>query len=185
MDASISKSEEELMALQTAADSSRSTSAIVSEGVLGGFVAAAAVALLFFVLDTMAGEPLKTPRYLGTLLLSLFGAAPSASADSATPLAMYTLFHFVAFIIAGVVAAAIVQVTIKAPAAIFLFVILFFAFELAFTGFIAVLDATSAGAMTPLRVALGNIVAAVAMGLFFRARHPRLKTIGRGMSAED
>lgn len=185
MSASVSDSDKEGMGISSSFDSTRTNGAIVSEGVLGGVVAAAAVAAVFLVLDALAGEAFRTPRQLGAMLLSLFGAAPSSATDPATPIALYTLFHFVAFIVAGVIAAAIVQVTIKAPAAILLFVILFFAFEVAFTGFVAFLDATGGGGMTPMQVAIGNVVASVAMGLFFLARHPRLRTIGRLGSAED
>ncbi len=185
MNASVSNSEEEVIPLSGVSNSPRSNGAIISEGVLAGFVAASAVAGVFLIVDLLAGEAFRTPRQLGVMLLSLFGAGASASADVATPLALYTLFHFLAFIVAGILAAAIVQITMKQPVAILLFVILFFAFEVAFTGFVAFLDVTSTGGMTPLQVAIGNVVASVAMALFFRARHPKLRTIGRTLSAEE
>jgi glycopeptide antibiotics resistance protein len=184
MDASISEPDKEGLAL--AADAlPRSSGAIISEGVLAGFVAAAAVAVVFLVIDVAAGQAFRTPRQLGAMLLSLFGVSPDASGDLATTLALYTLFHFVAFIIAGIIAAAIVQVTMKQPVAILLFVILFFAFEVAFTGFVAFLDVTSTSGVTPVQVAIGNVVASVAMAVFFRARHPKLRNIGRALAAEE
>lgn len=183
MNASVSNSDEEVISLGGVDEATRSSSAIVSEGVLAGVIAAASVAAVFLVLDLVAGEPFRTPRQLGTMLLAVFGAAPTG--DLATPLALYTLLHFVAFIGAGILAAAIVQVTMKQPAAILLFVILFFAFEVAFTGFVAFLDVTSAGRLSPMEVALGNVVASIAMALFFRARHPRLRMIGRMRDAEE
>ncbi len=184
MNASVSNSEENVLAAAGDAEPTRANGAIISEGVLAGVIAAAAVAAVFLVIDVMAGEAFRTPRQLGAMLLGLFGAAPG-SGDVATPLALYTLLHFIAFMGAGVIAAAIVQVTMKQPAAILLFVILFFAFEVAFTGFVAFLDVTSVGHVTPLQVALGNVVASVAMALFFRARHPKLRSIGRTLSAEE
>ncbi len=185
MNASVSESDDEAMATSGAAVGARSKGAIVSEGVLAGVVAATAVAAVFLVIDLAAGAPFRTPRQLGAMLLTLFGGASGAATDGATPLALYTLFHFVSFIIAGILAAAVVQVTIKQPAAILLFVILFFAFEVAFTGFVAFLDVTSTGGITPIQVAIGNVVASVAMALFFRARHPRLRSIGRALAAEE
>lgn len=163
----------------------RSTGAIVSEGVLAGVVAASAVAVVFLLVDLAAGQAFRTPQLLGGMLLQLFGASAEAATDGTTALALYTLFHFVAFIIAGVIAAAIVQVTMKQPVAVLLFVILFFAFEVAFTGFVTVVGVQSNTAITPVQVALGNIVASIAMALFFRARHPRLKQLRRALENEE
>ena len=170
MSATISQADDDTLALHERA-SSRSNGAIISEGVLAGMIAAAAVALVFLAIDAAAGQAFRTPQQLGGMLLTLVGAGPG---DLATSLALYTVFHFGAFILAGIIAAAIVQVTMKQPVAILLFVILFFAFEVAFTGFVAFLDTQSSGAMTPMQVAIGNVVASVAMALFFRARHPNL-----------
>jgi hypothetical protein len=165
MNASISESDKEVLAL--AADSApRSNGAIVSEGVLAGFVAAAAVAAVFLVVDLVAGQAFRTPRQLGSMLLSLFGVGTEASGDLATSIALYTLFHFVAFIVAGIIAAAIVQVTMKQPVAI-------------------LLDVTSTSGVTPVQVAIGNVVASIAMAIFFRARHPKLRQIGRALAAEE
>jgi hypothetical protein len=183
MSASVSDSESKGVAMADMDEAVRSTGAIVSEGVLAGVIAASAVAAVFLVVDLMSGHMLRTPQQLGAMLLSLLGS--SSQGDLTTQLALYTLFHFLAFIGAGILAAAIVQVTMKQPVAILLFVILFFAFEVAFTGFVAFLDVTSTGGVTPYQVALGNVVASVAMAAFFRARHPRLKTIGQRLTASE
>jgi len=164
---------------------SRSRGAIIAEGVLAGIVAASAVAVVILAVDLIAGAAFRTPRQLGGMLLQLAGAAPETASDGTTALALYTLFHFVAFMVAGVIAASIVQVTIKQPVALLLFVILFFAFQVAFTGFVTVVGVQSETAITPVQVALGNIVASVAMALFFRARHPRLRSIGRVIEAQE
>lgn len=182
MSASVSKSDDEVSTLD-AADGARSNAAIISEGVLAGVIAASAVAVVFLVVDLIAGHAFRTPQQLGTMLLSLLGA--STPGDTTTPLALYTLFHFVAFIGTGIVAAAIVQVTMKQPVAILLFVILFCAFEVVFTGFVAYLDVTSSSGITWVQVAIGNVVASIAMALFFRARHPKLRSIGKALAAEE
>lgn len=183
MNASVSGSEDDRIAVADPHEAARSNSAIVSEGVLAGVIAASAVAAVFLVVDLVAGHAFRTPQQLGVMLLSLFGS--SSQGDVATPLALYTLFHFIAFIVAGVLVAAIVQITMKQPVAILLFVILFFAFEVAFTGFVAFLDVASTGGVTPYQVATGNIVASVAMAVFFHARHPQLRSIGRRLQASE
>ena len=183
MSASISQSDDEAASLASSDSATRPTAAIVSEGVLAGVIAASAVAVVFLIVDVASGHAFRTPQQLGAMLLTLFGSA--ATGDVATTLALYTLFHFVAFIIAGVIAASIVQVTMKQPVAILLFVILFFAFEVAFTGFVAFLDVTSTGGITPYQVAIGNVVASIAMAVFFRARHPKLRAIGKALASEE
>jgi hypothetical protein len=184
MPATITQSDDDAITLSALNDSARSSGAIVSEGVLAGMLAAAAVAAVFLVFDLASGQAFQTPRQLGAMLLSLFGASV-APGELATPIAMYTLFHFVAFIGAGILAASIAHLAMKQPVALLLFVILFFAFEVAFTGFVAFLDATSTGGITPMQVAIGNIVASVTMALFFSARHPSLRAIGRRLQAEE
>jgi hypothetical protein len=183
MNASVSGSEDERLALGDMEEAARSNGAIVSEGVLAGVIAASAVAAVFLVVDLMSGHAFRTPQQLGAMLLSLFGS--SSQGDMATQIALYTLFHFLAFIFAGMIAAAIVQLTMKQPVAILLFVILFFAFEVAFTGFVAFLDVTSTGGVTQYQVAIGNVVASIAMALFFRARHPSLRNIGRRLQSSE
>jgi len=168
-----------------AAEPARSRGAVVSEGVLAGVIAASAVAVVLLLVDVLSGQALQTPTKLGGMLLTVMGSSEVTSGDMATPLALYTLFHFVVFMIAGVLAAAAVQVTVKQPTAILLFVILFFAFEVVFTGFVAYLDVASIESITPYQVAIGNVVASIAMVLFFRARHPALRNIGRTLSREE
>ena len=185
MSASVSNSDDTLLVGATdATPAGRPASAIVSEGVLAGVIAASAVAALFLVVDLVAGDAFRTPRQLGAMLLSLGGSGDVAT-DVATPLALYTLFHFVAFIVAGVVVAAMVQVTMRQPATLLLFLIVFFAFEVAFTGFVAVLDVKAIGGLTPYQVAAGNVVASIAMALFFTARYPRLRSIVRIVDRDE
>jgi hypothetical protein len=184
MSASVSQADRDAVEMRAKA-ATRSTTAIVSEGVLAGFIAASAVALVFLAIDLAAGEAFRTPRQLGALLLAILGGSETAATDGTTALALYTLFHFLAFAVAGIVAAAIVQMSMKSPVVILLFVILFFAFEVLFTGLVALLDIASVSTITPLQVALGNVVASVAMALFFRVRHPRLRSIGRAIEAQE
>ena len=184
MNASVSESDVTAVTLGHR-DASRSRSAIVAEGVLAGVIAASVVAAVFLLIDLSLGQAFRTPAQLGGMLLTLLGAAPAAPGDLATPIASYTLFHFIAFIAAGIIVAAIVQVTMRQPSAALLFVIVFFAFEVLFTGFVAFLDATSSSSITPYQVALGNVVASIAMAVFFAARHPKLRKLGRALNAEE
>lgn len=184
MDASISEADNNTIAMGRSAEG-RSAGDIIGEGVLAGVVAASAVALVFLVVDLIAGEALRTPKQLGVILLQVMDASPSATADTASSLALYTLFHFVAFTIAGIVAAAIVQLTLRKPIAVLLFLLLFAAFEVLFTGFVAFLDVRSNTGVTPMQVALGNVVASIAMAIFFISRHPNLRRLGKALEADE
>jgi len=184
MESTVSESDDTAVTLGRR-DASRSRTAIIAEGVLAGVIAASVVAAVFLIIDLVLGHAFRTPVQLGGMLLTLLGVAPSAAGDMATPIASYTLFHFTAFIAAGIIVAAIVQVTMRQPSAALLFVIVFFAFEVLFTGFVAFLDATSSSSITPYQVALGNVVASIAMAVFFAARHPKLRKLGRALNAEE
>lgn len=184
MNASISGSDDNAVTMGSQ-DASRSSSSIVAEGVLAGVLAASAVAAAFLIIDLTVGRAFRTPSQLGGMLLTVLGSGPASPTDIATPIALYSLFHFLAFMAAGVVVAAIVQVTMRQPSAALLFVIVFFAFEVMFTGFVAFLDATSSSGITPYQVAIGNVVASIAMAIFFAARHPRLRQLGRALNAEE
>lgn len=161
-----------------------SVGGIVAEGITAGFLAAMAVALLFLVVDLVAGVPFDTPRKLGALLMTGTISTVGVGA-SASPVALYTLFHFGAFSLAGIVVAAVVHFTMRRPVALVLFVILFFAFEVVFTGFVAYLDVQSVGGLTPWQVAAGNIVASLAMAAFFAYKYPRLRNLGTALSDEE
>jgi hypothetical protein len=158
---------------------------ILKEGAAAGVLAAIAVAIVFLGVDLIAGEALHTPRALGSLLLSGAIVPLTKMGDAVTPVALYTVFHFAAFVAAGIVVAFVVHFTIKRPIALVLFVILFFAFEVAFTGLVAFLDVQSVGGIAAYQVAAGNIIAAVVMAMYFRARYPRLRTIGQALSDDD
>jgi hypothetical protein len=158
--------------------------AIAAEGITAGFLAAFAVAAVFLVVDMLAGQPLDTPRKLGSLLMSGTIAAAGVG-GTASPVALYTLFHFAAFSVAGIVVAMIVHFTMRRPVALVLFVILFFAFEVAFTGFVAFLDVQSVGGLTPWQVAAGNIIASITMAVYFASKYPRLRSIASALSDDE
>ena len=74
--------------------------AVLSEGVVAGLIGAAIVALWFLEIDTIQGEPLRTPQLLGTAFLRQPGGLPAVVA--------YTIVHGVAFVAFGVAASLLV-----------------------------------------------------------------------------
>ncbi len=95
---------------------------VVREGVIAGLIGATCVAVWFFIIDLVAGHALLTPITLGQSFFSLFrNTQPAVSPLNA--LIGYTIVHYVAFAIAGVVAADVVAWAGREPTVLFGFAI--------------------------------------------------------------
>ncbi len=147
----------------------------IREGVVGGLLAAGAVALYFLLLDTFTGRPFATPVRLGEAVGSFFGGTGGASP---TLYALgYTLFHVVAFVVSGIVMAAVVNKAEEEPSLLFGLLILFVAFEIAWYGMTAILSREEAfGPPAWYQIMLANLVAAAVMGFYLFRKHPMLAT---------
>jgi hypothetical protein len=145
----------------------------VREGVVAGLVAAGAVAVWFLLLDLVAGRPFGTPRLLGESITSLFGGTGGGSAT--LYVLGYTVFHLIAFTIAGMVVSAVVNQAEEEPSILWGLLILFVAFELAWYGMTAILTQGEAfGSLAWYQVMVANLIAAAAMGAYLYRRHPAL-----------
>lgn len=152
---------------------------VVREGVLAGLLGAAGVALWFFVVDLLAGEPFYTPNTLGAAALSMFGD-PRPTDTQALHVIVYTIFHVVAFMLVGIIAAAIVRASEREPSVLAGALILFVAIQVLFYGFTALLAQRELlGRLAWYQVWAANLVAAVLMGTYLWRAHPAL---GRGLS---
>ncbi len=143
------------------------------EGIVGGLLAAASVAVWFFLLDTVNGHPFGTPLRLGESVASFFGGTGGGS-----PVAYvlgYTVFHVIAFSIAGIVVSAVVNRAETEPSLLFGLLILFVAFELGWYGLTAILSGPQAyGSIAWYQVMVANLIAATTMGVYLYRRHPAL-----------
>ncbi|PYN16432.1 MAG: hypothetical protein DME06_01295 [Candidatus Rokuibacteriota bacterium] len=142
---------------------------VVREGAVAGILGAVVVAVWFLLLDLAEGQPFHTPILLGT---RIFGAAHPA----AVTILLYTIAHGLAFIVFGVIAAALISGAEEQPLHVLGLAILFTAFEVFFIGAVViaakwVLDEVSGWALF-----LGNIFAATAMLWYFFAHHRTLAT---------
>jgi hypothetical protein len=136
---------------------------VITEGVLGGLIGAAVVALWFFGIDAVHGEMLNTPKVLGTALLRQ--SSPLAA------ILAYTVAHGVAFIVFGIVGAFLIAGAERQPMLIFALVILFTAFEIFFFGLILIAASWVMEELPGWTVFVGNVLAAAAMLAFFFRRH--------------
>ena len=146
-------------------------SPVVREGISAGLIGAIAIAVWFAIIDGVRGEFLATPILLGRTLGSLFlGGDPPSSAGAFVG---YSLFHFIAFILIGLVFAWVVNASERTPSAFIGFAGLFIAFEIGWIGWTTVL-ARGLGDLSWLQVFVANLIGAAAMGFYMWKQHPGL-----------
>jgi uncharacterized membrane protein YphA (DoxX/SURF4 family) len=147
---------------------------VLREGTIAGVIGATAVAVWFFVVDLITGQFLFTPTTLGHALLTVLQPAPADIPPVALVIA-YTVFHYLAFIGIGIIAAIALRSAGAQPALLLGLAMLAVAFEVGFYGLVAVLQlATPLGALAWYQVMIGNLIASVAMALYLWRVHPRL-----------
>jgi len=149
---------------------------ILREGVVGGLIGAAVVALWFLLFDLARGKPLLTPALLGAAVF--YGVNnPIGLEVTAGPVIGYTLIHGLAFVAFGIVAASVIAATEREPTLIIAVVILFACFETFFLGVVGVLGRAVTDALSWWAILAANFLAAGAMLWYFLLRHralPRL-----------
>ena len=147
---------------------------LLHDGIIAGLIGAAAIAVWFLIIDTIAGQPFRTPVALGNGLLDVFGPA-DATDSKLTFVLVYTIFHFGAFMFVGLLASLIVHLAKREPSILLGFVVLFVATEIGFYGFTGLLhEASSLKSLVWYQVMLGNLIAASAMGYYFWRTHREL-----------
>jgi len=148
-----------------------SAESVTREGIRAGIVGALAVAIWFFFVDLLSGHPLATPEALGAALVSVLRA--NQELGKLTHLVVYTLFHFVAFIVLGIVAAAVIRASDREPSIIAGFLFLFVVMEVGFVGYTYVLSKGSAlGNLAWYQVGAANLLSALVMGRVLLRGHP-------------
>ncbi|MGI8508922.1 MAG: hypothetical protein ACR2MQ_06325 [Gemmatimonadaceae bacterium] len=146
----------------------------IREGILAGFLSATVIVVWLFVVDVIARHPFFTPRILGRGLVSILGLHMSDT--TALYVGVYTVFHYVAFAIIGILVAMIVHAARRTPAVLAGFLIIFIAFEFGFYGLAAMLSVNSdLKSLAWYQIMAANLLAAAVMLYFMWSRHPELK----------
>lgn len=146
---------------------------VARHGVTAGVLGATSVAAWFLVTDTLRGRPFLVPTGLGQNLLQLLGFGRPEG--MLVPVLIYTIFHYAAFIIVGIGAAAIAQRSLRDASILAGAFLLFAVLEGAFFGFAAFISATAVIGDRPwLQIAIANLVAATVMGLYLWRAYPHL-----------
>lgn len=148
---------------------------LLREGVIVGVIGATMIAAWFFLVDLMAGNALFTPATLGRGVLRIFGPS-SPDAGIVLPVLAYTVVHYAAFVVLGLVASLVVEVARREPSMLLGFLVLFVAMEVGFYALAGLLQqATPLGSLAWYNVMAGNLLATIAMGLYLWRAHPMLR----------
>lgn len=151
------------------------THSTIREGIVAGGLGALAVAVWFLIVDTIARRPLHTPALLGAIVART--PDPMRTAEGPNRLlfaALYTPIHCALFALFGVVIVLLLHRAAKVPSLLMLALLLFAAFEVGFTGLVAILEQTALGDLAWYQVAIGNLIAVVVMSWYLVRRHSGL-----------
>ena len=150
--------------------------AVYLEGIRAGLVGASVIALWFLLVDTLAGRPLYTPTVLGAALFH--GGAGIENESAVTPslelVAGFTWVHYLVFMLIGIGAARLMALAERNPSLGFGIVLFFAVFEF---GFLLASMVFAEGVLQRLAwpaVVVGNLLAAVGMGVVLWRGHRQL-----------
>jgi hypothetical protein len=151
---------------------------VLRQGITAGLIGAAVVALWFLAVDFAQGEPLRTPALLGSALLGRVSAAEAVL--------LYTFVHGIAFVVIGVIAAALVQAAERQPLFLLGLVIFFTSFEIFFFGLIVIVASWVLDQLAGWSILVGNLLAVGSMLWYFLAAHRSLaRNISRAWVEDD
>jgi hypothetical protein len=144
----------------------------IREGLIAGILGGSAVALWFFAVDMVTGQPFHTPRVLGESFLNVLGLWRGQGLVEL--LVLYTIWHFLVFVVVGVLAAWMLNASEREPSHLAGLFLLFAVFEVAFYLYVYALS-WRGGRLVALpwyQIAAANLLAAVVMGRFLFRAHP-------------
>lgn len=158
----------------------------IREGILAGALGATAIAVWFLIVDVVSGHPLYTPDLLGRGLISILGKPPAMPDTMATHVIGYTLFHYVAFALVGVVVAWIVHKSADTPAILAGFLVVFVMVEVGAYMLAGLFTESAFGGLAWYQIFIANLLAVGLMGWFIWTRHPNLKRdLNAALTGED
>jgi hypothetical protein len=158
----------------------------IREGIYAGIIGATAIAVWFAVIDIVSGMPFRTPGILGAGLVSVLGKPPMMPDTIGFHVFLYTIFHYVAFALVGILIATIVHQSARTPAVLAGFVVSFAMFELGAIFITALFSESRLGGMAWYQIFLANLLATGLMFWFMWKRHPALRSdLDRALKGTD
>jgi hypothetical protein len=151
-----------------------STQRVLREAVVGGLIGAVTIALWFLVLDLLRGRVFFTPAALGSVLFLGARSAAEVQVTLGTVLG-YTIIHGATFLLAGFLAATLLNQAERHPPILLGIVLLFVTFEVLFFGVLLIIAYWLLDMLESWSVLASNFIAAVAMGFYLLRKHPALR----------
>jgi len=146
---------------------------VVREGVVGGIIGGATVAVWFVLYDTATDRPLYTPALLGAAMLK--GLRDPATLHISTAVVLgYTVLHAAAFVLFGILAAVLLALAEREPMLLLGVFVLFTCFEVFFFSLVMLVDQALLASLGWWTIFVANIIAAIAMLAYFLPRHREL-----------
>lgn len=149
----------------------QSKSTILRHGLVAGLIGAGSVAAWFLIVDAIAGRMFFTPAVLGSATF-LGLRDPANVIIGMQPVLAYTAIHVLAFMIVGTVASFLFAAVQKDSSLTWLLIEFFVVFEVGFYGAVALLFTPLLAELAWINVALGNLIAAGALGTYFWRMSP-------------
>jgi hypothetical protein len=148
-----------------------SRSRIMIDGAVAGLLGAGVVALWFLIFDAARGHTFETPVLLAAALLH--GSHPDGIGAIQLMLE-YSVLHFSAFIIAGIVGANLLEAAENEPTLLVSLLVFLGAFDVFFIGVVMFLGPAVMREVTWWGIVVANLSATAAMLYYFLSRHPAL-----------
>ena len=158
----------------------------IREGLVAGVLGATTVAIWFLIVDVVSGHALYTPDLLGRGLISVLGKPPAMPDTMFVRVFAYTLFHYAAFALVGVIVAWIIHQSARTPAVLAGLLLMFVIFELGAYMVTGLFTESSLGGMAWYQIFIANLLATVVMGWYMVTRHPNLRRdLNAALAGED
>ena len=154
-------------------------SSVYREGIVGGILGAAGIALWFLIIDSIHGRPFFTPSVLGTAIFGLLQGGGSLAAPESVPVSLgmvivFSCMHGAGFAAIGVLCSMLLQLAEQTPGA-GLWVVLLLVCGAMWITFVNMLFAgVVLNALSIVDIMIAHALAAVAMTVYYKRRHPGL-----------
>ncbi|MGH7652347.1 MAG: hypothetical protein ACREMS_10970 [Gemmatimonadaceae bacterium] len=145
----------------------------IREGVITGCIGATAIALWFLVVDVVGGHPFYTPDFLGQGLVSVLGKT-SMPDTRFVHVAAYTVFHYLAFILVGILLTVIVHQAARTPGILAGLLVALVVMTMGFYMIAAAFAHSALGGLAWPQIFIANIIAAILMLGYLWRTHPLL-----------
>jgi hypothetical protein len=144
------------------------------EGVITGFIGGTAIAVWFLVVDTIGGRPFYTPIFLGKGVVSVLGK--NMMGDTAFGQVVgYTIFHYAAFFVVGIVLTVIVHQAERTPGILAGLLVGVVMMMLGFYMIAAAFTQSALGQIAWVQIFVANLLAASLMLGYLWRKHPKLE----------